>query len=147
MDIPAFTIADDDLTAGDVCLLEQAPQKLMKNTWKFTQDTLTADLESSRLVSGCEPVSIAKWDTGFGILDLDKPFDPTHPHSLHAPADCAVAGTGICLTGLQCIIQRHSGCARRDNLGGGGPAFKLLPPSRKHESVPMQTCPGWEDVC
>ena len=106
--------------AGDKALLEIALRCLLDNAWKFTARKPAAEIEVGSARDAGHPVYFVR-DNGVG-------FDQAYAHKmflpfqrLHGKED--FPGTGIGLTLVQRIVQRHGGRAWAQSEPGMGATF------------------------
>jgi PAS domain S-box-containing protein len=100
-------VGQDGLTVrGDNRLLRIALENLLGNAWKFTQNHSSAQIEFGMSEQGGESVYFVRDDgAGFDMRHADKLFGSFQ--RLHTTAE--FEGTGVGLTTVQRIIQRHGG--------------------------------------
>jgi PAS domain S-box-containing protein len=101
-----FIIAPELIAKGDVELLRSVLQNLLSNAWKYTSKHSRARIEF-----GAEKVN---GETVFHVRDDGAGFDHEHAGKLFSPFERLhgaeeFPGTGIGLTIVQRIIQRHGG--------------------------------------
>jgi PAS domain S-box-containing protein len=110
-DIPSGRKIEWDIAAGvivngDRRLLEIALQNLLNNAYKFTSSHLTAHIEFDKHEENGQTVYYVRDDgVGFDMNSSNKLFDPFQ----RLPSALAFEGTGIGLTIVQRIINRHGG--------------------------------------
>jgi len=116
----AVTIHDGVIVDGDEHLLQIALENLIGNAWKFTSRVSSAVIEFGCLERDGMHVCFIS-DNGVG-------FDPRYAHKLfgafqrlHPASD--FAGSGIGLTIVQRIINRHGGRIWAESTAGGGASF------------------------
>jgi signal transduction histidine kinase len=101
-----IVIAPGMRTVGDMQLLEQALENLLQNAWKFSSGCSPARIELGCQEEGARPVYfISDNGVGFDMRYADRLFSPFS--RLHS--DREFPGTGIGLSTVQRIIQRHGG--------------------------------------
>ncbi len=107
---------------GDRMLLHLALQNLLANAWKFTARVPAPVIELGAR-STPEGRVFAVRDNGAGFdmrkaARLFQPFQRMHPES-------EFQGTGIGLTIVQRIIERHRGCIQAEASPGRGACFQF----------------------
>ncbi len=114
------------LTArGDAALLRIALDNLIDNAWKFTSDEKEAIIDFGTTVYVDETVFyISDNGVGFDMNYADKIFDPFQ--RVHSGE--AYPGTGIGLSIVQRIIERHSGQIWVETEAGKGTIFYFTLP-------------------
>lgn len=121
-----IAIASDLRVAGDPSLLRILLQNLLGNAWKFTSTQPVARIAVYR--------EAAPGQVGFCVRDNGVGFDMAHVDRLFLPfqrlhASEAFAGTGIGLTIVQRIAQRHGGNVWAESEIGAGATFHVLLPN------------------
>ena len=107
---------------GDPSLLHDAMVNLLQNAWKFTSRTEDACIRFQQLqVDGKTVYQVIDNGAGFNHLYVDKLFTPFQ--RLHTERD--FPGTGIGLSTVQRIIQRHKGEIRAQGEPGTGAIFSF----------------------
>jgi len=102
----AFVIAPDLVAKGDSHLLRLALENILGNAWKFTRRRNNTQIEFGCTSTGGETVYFVRDNgVGFDMAYADKLFGGFQ--RLHSPAE--YEGTGIGLTTVQRIIERHGG--------------------------------------
>ncbi len=112
--------------AGDAGLLRQVFVNLLSNALKFTRDAATPRIELLAERRNDDWVVTLR-DNGVGFDDrrateLFKPFSRLHDHRFE--------GSGIGLTIVQRIIERHGGRIWADGRPGAGATFQFTLPAR-----------------
>lgn len=102
----AFSAAHGALVAGDPVLLTEVMENLLGNAWKFTSKARAASVEFGFLERADGRIYFVR-DNGCGfemeyVGKLFKPFQ-----RLHSPSE--FPGTGIGLSTVQRIVERHGG--------------------------------------
>ena len=112
----------------DAARLEQALQNLVANALRHTpeggQITLAADRAG-------EVVRLTVRDTGFGIPEDHLPhiFDRFYKSDASRTDPYSKSGSGLGLSIVKAIVERHGGTVAAANAAGGGAAFTItLPP-------------------
>lgn len=123
-----FDIAPDLWTEGDPDLLRSALQNLLGNAWKYTGKLARAHIEF-----GAEHV---EGETVFHVRDDGAGFDPANIGKLFGAFERLhradeFPGTGIGLTIVQRIIQRHGGRIWAEGAENKGATFYFTVPCRK----------------
>lgn len=112
-----FKIEDDIVVQGDQRLLQQAVENLLQNAWKFTREEEKAVIEFGQTSSGDEEEYYVR-DNGVGF-DSNKSDEMFKPFArLHSTEH--FSGTGIGLSLVRRIIQRHGGKVRAEGRQGEG---------------------------
>jgi hypothetical protein len=126
---------------GDAGLLRVAFENLLGNAWKYTSRRADSHIElRSERDSQGEPV-LAVCDNGVGFdmayaQNLFKPF-----RRLHGAGE--FPGTGIGLSIVRRVVERHGGRIWAEAAEGLGACFRLtLPQSTGRWPATMETIPG-----
>lgn len=111
-----YVSVSDAVVEGDPRLLSIVLNNLLRNAWKFTQKVAKAKIEFG--VSEGEPPTYFVRDNGAGFdmnyaTGLFRPFGRLH-------ADSEFEGTGIGLSIVQRIIERHGGKVRAEGAVNQG---------------------------
>ncbi len=112
---------------GDASLLEQVLSNLLSNAFKFTRKTASPRVEIGSSRQGPELVYYVRDNgAGFDMKRADKlfgVFQRLHPAS-------QFEGTGVGLSIVQRIVQRHGGRVWAESVPGAGATFyfTLAPP-------------------
>jgi signal transduction histidine kinase len=126
-----------DEVAGDANRLEQALQNLAANAVRHTPAGGTVRLSSTRVPDG---VRIDVEDTGSGIPDehLAHIFDRFYKVDSARTGTDVPSGSGLGLSIVQAIVQRHGGRIEAANAPGGGARFTIVLPdaAAATEAVP-----------
>jgi len=106
------------LTAhADADLLRAVLDNLLGNAWKFTAQQPQARIEFGRMIRDGAPTFFVRDNgCGFDMAYAEKLFRPFE--RLHRPAD--YPGTGVGLSNVQRIIQRHGGQVAIEGAVGRG---------------------------
>jgi light-regulated signal transduction histidine kinase (bacteriophytochrome) len=125
------------MAKGDRHLLHDALANLIGNAWKFT-----AQLPQARIRFGCKQ---ANGTTVYYVQDNGAGFDPAYADRLFIPFQRLhhqkeFPGTGVGLSTVQRIIQRHDGTIWASGQPGEGSTFYFTLHSKRPGS-------GAEDDC
>lgn len=113
---------------GDRALIKQVLRNILENSCKFTRTREVARIEAGGFVRDGEIVySIRDNGIGFDMAQHDKLFGVFQ--RLHGPDE--YEGTGIGLSIVQRIIQRHGGRIWAEGEADNGAAFFFALPARK----------------
>lgn len=105
---------------GDMRLLTIALENLVGNAWKFTRNHQQPRIEFGQILHNGEPVFYVRDNgAGFDMAYVDKLFQPFQ--RLHSEQD--FEGTGVGLTIVERIIQRHGGHIWAEGEPGEGATF------------------------
>lgn len=107
---------------GDSHLLQIAFENLMNNAWKYTSKCAGASIEFARLDE--KTYYVKDNGVGFPINKINKLFTPFS--RLHAETE--FPGTGIGLTTVKRIIDRHGGRVWAENNAEQGATFYVTLP-------------------
>jgi signal transduction histidine kinase len=128
-----------EVVVGDADRLEQALQNLAANALKHAPDR--GEISLTATASG-EKVRISVRDTGPGIPPEHLPliFDRFYKADASRKAR---GGSGLGLSIVKAIIERHEGTITAANAPGGGALFEMiLPRPREHPDAPVTPYPG-----
>ncbi|MDB6066044.1 MAG: domain S-box protein [Pedosphaera sp.] len=126
--VAEFVIAPDLSAKGDPELLRSVLQNLLGNAWKYTSKHPRARIEFGAEQGGGETVFYVRDDgAGFDPENAGKLFNAFQ--RLHDEKE--FPGTGIGLTTVQRIIQRHGGRIWAEGAVNKGATFYFTLPSRK----------------
>jgi PAS domain S-box-containing protein len=115
-----FVIPEGLTVEGDPRLLSVVIDNLMRNAWKFTTRHATARIELGCVVEDGRSVYFVRDDgAGFDMAHAGQLFNPFQ--RLHRQNE--FEGTGIGLTIVQRIIQRHEGTLRGEAAVEKGATF------------------------
>lgn len=120
--------------SADQALLEIALRCLLDNAWKFTARSAEASIEVGCVPRASPSIYFVR-DNGVGFEEkyVHKMFQPFQ--RLHAQEE--FAGTGIGLTLVARIIERHGGRVWADSTPGHGSTFYFtLRPARRRGGKP-----------
>jgi signal transduction histidine kinase len=119
-----WQIADDLVAPGDPRLLGVVMRNLLGNAWKFTAYRESAEIEVGML-AGAQPTFFVRDNgAGFDMQYAERLFTPFH--RLHGEQE--FQGTGIGLSLVQRIIERHNGRVWADSAAGEGATFYFALP-------------------
>lgn len=118
-------IEEDIVVHADPHLLGVALRNLLQNAWKYTRDADNARIEVKR-------ANEEGW-FGFEVCDNGAGFDMMHVERLFQPFERLhggeFEGTGIGLSTVKRIIDRHGGHIEAQGESGKGATFRIfLPP-------------------
>jgi light-regulated signal transduction histidine kinase (bacteriophytochrome) len=115
-----FKIAPDLQVSGDAALLQAALQNLLENAWKFSSQEKQAKIEVGRTTLEGEQVYFVRDNgVGFNMAYAKNLFGAFQ--RLHKVGE--FPGTGIGLTTVQRIINRHGGRIWAESEVGKGATF------------------------
>ena len=116
-----FAIHDGVRVTADRTLIRTVVENLVENAWKFTAKREGATIEFGTTAAGDAGVCCYVRDNGAGFdpAFTGKLFQPFQ--RLHAVTD--FPGTGIGLTSVQRIVERHGGRAWAEGAVGRGATF------------------------
>jgi PAS domain S-box-containing protein len=113
-------VAPGIVVTGDASLLRIAMENLLGNAWKFTKKLDQAQIEFGTLKqNGSTVYYISDNGAGFDMTYADKLFKPFQ--RLHEQDE--FAGTGIGLSIVARILQRHGGAIQAEGAIGRGATF------------------------
>jgi signal transduction histidine kinase len=118
----SFTIAEGMSVKADPQLMRIAMENLLGNAWKYTGKTVGARIEvGMREENGIATYFVRDNGAGFDMAHSDKlfkAFERLHP-------SCEFEGTGIGLSTVQRIIDRHGGRIWAHGEVGRGAEFRF----------------------
>jgi two-component system OmpR family sensor kinase len=135
------TVDPPDLTIhGDAQRLEQALQNLAANALRHTPEGGRLDLDASRNGGF---VNIRVRDSGPGIPPehLSRVFDRFYKVDASRAATATPSGSGLGLSIVKAIVERHGGTITAANAPGGGAVFDTCLPTASgsdHTGQPTQ---------
>jgi signal transduction histidine kinase len=114
---------------GDPQRLEQALQNLAANALRHTPKGGRIDLKA---VSAADGVHITIADSGSGIPaeHLPRVFDRFYKADPSRSMGASPSGSGLGLSIVQAIVERHGGRVSASNVPGGGAVFEIVLPTR-----------------
>jgi signal transduction histidine kinase len=120
-------VPEDLAVRGDPHRLEQALQNIAANAIRHTPDGGRVELHGERRG---ERIRIAVRDTGPGIREehLRHVFDRFYKADPSRAATSTQSGSGLGLSIVRAIVQRHGGTVSAVNAPGGGALFELMLP-------------------
>jgi len=131
--------AGAEYVTGDPDRLEQALQNLAANALRHTPDagqiTLTSD-------AGADAVHVTVRDTGPGIPSAHLPLIFERFYKADA-ARKAAGGSGLGLSIVKAIVERHGGTIRARNDGGA--VFEIVLPSTPFRTSPRSAASSARD--
>ena len=118
---------------GDLELLRLVLQNLLGNAWKFTADTENARIELRRIGSekGHSTFAVSDNGAGFDMRYAEKLFRPFE--RLHRQED--YSGTGVGLTTVARVLNRHGGRIWAKGTPGKGATFFFDLPTRQEQNA------------
>ena len=118
--IVQFTIAAGAIVLADAGLMRVALENLIRNAWKYTEETAAASIEFGYERTAHEIVCFVRDNgAGFNPEFADRLFKPFQ--RLHSQGE--FVGTGIGLATVQRIIFRHGGRVWAEGKVGEGATF------------------------
>ncbi len=120
---------DTPAIRGDAARLEQALQNVAANAIRHTPPGGRVALDARRHEDG--RVRITVTDTGPGIPPEHLPhvFDRFYKVDASRAGTTVPSGSGLGLSIVQAIVERHGGKVRASNVPEGGAVFEMLLPS------------------
>ena len=117
----ALAVQPGMVASGDPRLLNQVLDNLLRNAWKFSAGQPITDVTFGCIAAEGNTLVYFVRDkgAGFDMEYYEKLFGPFQ--RLHSPSE--FAGTGIGLTTVQRIIQRHGGRVWAEAAPGKGATF------------------------
>jgi two-component system, OmpR family, sensor kinase len=119
---------------GDPQRLEQALQNLASNALRHTPEGGTIELGAS---IGADGVHIRVADSGPGIPTehLARVFDRFYKVDPSRSVSSTASGSGLGLSIVQAIVERHGGRITASNGAKGGAIFEIVLPARVRQSA------------
>lgn len=115
-----LVVAEGLTVNGDPVLLRAALENLLANAWKFSSRTQSPRVEVGAVSEGLGRVFFVRDNgVGFDMAYADKLFIPFH--RLHAGE--GFEGTGIGLSAVQRVVERHGGRIWAESEPGRGATF------------------------
>ncbi|HUP25772.1 MAG TPA: PAS domain S-box protein [Thermoanaerobaculia bacterium] len=112
-------IAEGLVAHGDSNLLGLLLHNLLGNAWKFTSKTERAEIELAALATGETTYYLKDNGAGFDMQFADQLFQPFR--RLHAESE--FPGTGMGLSLVHRIVERHRGRVWAESTPGNGATF------------------------
>jgi signal transduction histidine kinase len=127
IDVHVSVVPPDLTVAGDAHRLEQALQNLAANALRHTPDAGRLTLEAERR---SDDVRIVVRDSGPGIPPEHLPhiFERFYKADASRTAGSSLTGSGLGLSIVQAIIDRHHGRVTASNAPAGGAQFEIILP-------------------
>jgi light-regulated signal transduction histidine kinase (bacteriophytochrome) len=126
-------------TRGDAGLLRLVMQNLLGNAWKFSSRTTRPRVELQAVdCEGLTVYSISDNGAGFDMAHASKLFAPFQ--RLHQQSD--FEGTGIGLTIVQRIVERHGGRIWAESAVGCGATFRFTLGPKPGEEISKSLTPA-----
>jgi signal transduction histidine kinase len=125
-----LTIDPPDLAVhGDAERLEQALQNLAANALRHTPDAGRVELAARRADHG---IALVVRDSGPGIPaeHLPRVFDRFYKVDASRASTQVPSGSGLGLSIVRAIVERHGGTVVARNAPGGGAEFEILLPAQ-----------------
>ena len=117
-----------EIVAGDPMRLEQAVQNLAANALRHTPNGGRVEL-SAEFESGAIVITVA--DTGTGIASEHLPYVFDRFYKVDPSRAGQASGSGLGLSIVKAIVERHGGSVTASSRAGGGTTFRLkFPPER-----------------
>jgi light-regulated signal transduction histidine kinase (bacteriophytochrome) len=125
-------IQPDVRAEGDRHLMRDALSNLISNAWKFTSKQAQARIRfGTRQTNGATVYYVEDNGAGFDPNYAERLFTPFQ--RLHHARD--FPGTGIGLSTVRRIIQRHAGCLWASSRADGGATFYFTLQSPRPDGV------------
>ncbi len=130
-------IQDDLVVEGDPRLLQSALQNLIGNAWKFTSLVPSARVEffSEQDLHGRTCFVVRDNGAGFDMQFADKLFDTFQ--RLHAQTE--FSGTGVGLTIVKRVVEKHGGQIWAESKVGHGATFSFTLGPNQTEVQPISS--------
>ena len=126
-----LTVADQMTAFGDPGLLQLVMENLLGNAWKYTGRSDVTRIEVGvRRVDGAKEFFVRDNGVGFNMAEAAKLFVPFQ----RLGSAIEFEGTGIGLTTVQRIIQRHGGRIWAESKLGQGATFSFTVPDASPET-------------
>jgi len=133
--ISLTAIVPDSLhVVADADLLRTATANLIGNALKFTPRGGVVELEADQTETA---IRIAVRDTGPGIPEEEHERIFYRFHQLGTPAATHAGGTGIGLSLVKAVMERHNGRVELTSAPGAGSTFTLVFPHGTESTVPI----------
>jgi len=128
----AASVPEDLRLVADVGLFRTAMVNLLGNAVKYTPLGGTVRIDVFRSES---EIRIAVSDTGPGIPELEQPRVFHRFYRLRTPGDTPMGGTGIGLSLVKAVMERHNGRVELESSPGTGATFTLVFPSASSSTL------------
>lgn len=125
---------------GDPQRLEQVVQNLAANAIRHTPDGGRVELRGS-VEEGMVRITVADSGPGIPAEHLPHLFDRFYKMDASRTTGGATSGSGLGLSIVRAIVERHGGTVTAANAPGGGALFELRLPSR-HLHPSMRPLPS-----
>ena len=122
----AASVPEDLRLVADLGLFRTAIVNLLGNAVKFTPVGGTVRIEVSRSET---EIRIAVSDSGPGIPEMEQQRVFHRFYRLRTPGNTPMGGTGIGLSLVQAVMERHRGRVELESSPGAGATFTLVFPS------------------
>ena len=128
-------ICADVFVTADPALIKQAVRALLENSKKYTPEGGTIAVSCRTVENGAE---ITVKDTGIGIAEKDLPliFDRFYKAD-ESRTRGKGASSGLGLSIVKWIVERHSGTIRVSSTRGGGTTFAIFLPAEHGKEQPV----------
>jgi len=127
---------------GDAGLLRLAFENLLGNAWKYTRKCVEPRIELRTERDSDEAPVYAVWDNGAGF-DMNYAYKLFRPfHRLHTANE--FPGTGIGLSIVRRVVDRHGGCIWAEGNEGRGACFRLTLTPRQPPARSAKTNGEWK---
>ncbi len=113
------------VTHGNPTLIARAIDNLVENAIKYTHSDGTVSLS---LAQNGNDADISVQDTGIGIASDDIPMVFDKFYRAHAPTHNEIPGSGLGLSIVKTIVERHGGRIRLDSRVDEGSTFTISLP-------------------
>lgn len=117
---------------GNEVRLGQVVANLVGNAIKYTPDE---GLISVRARNGNSQIVVSVQDTGFGIPPADQPYVFDKFYRVRSEETDGISGTGLGLTIVKSIIERHKGRVWVESEPGVGSTFTFILPKYNGQKV------------
>ncbi len=126
-------IVPDDLElSGDPQRLEQALQNLAANAIRHTPEGGAVELAAHVAADGVH-LTVADSGTGIAAEHLPRLFDRFYKVDPSRHAGASATGSGLGLSIVRAIVERHGGRITAANAPSGGAMFEIVLPAHAHD--------------
>ena len=126
-------IVPEDLEiSGDPQRLEQALQNLAANAIRHTPEGGAVELSAHVAADGVH-LTVADSGTGIAAEHLPRLFDRFYKVDPSRHADSSATGSGLGLSIVRAIIERHGGRISAGNAPSGGAQFEIVLPAHARD--------------